>query len=67
MVALLVLLTILTFLVIDGVVLSLKARKGHATALMEQNMVFAQDGGEPIEDVQEAKPTDDPEELSGPK
>ncbi len=62
MVALLVVITILMFLVVDGVVLSMKARKGHAAALADRNLVFAQDGGEPIEepDAKENAPMEEP-------
>ena len=62
MVALLVLLTIITFLVVDGVVLSVKARRAPAAApVFEHGLVFAQDGGEPV-DAEPAEEEDAPED-----
>ncbi len=51
MVALLVIFTILAFLVVDGIVLSLRRRReGVSEYSPSSNLVFAQDGGKPVED-----------------
>ncbi len=54
MVALLVVLTIVACLTVDMIVLSMQKKRAEARKLaLEPNIVFAQDGGEPVEEVEE--------------
>ncbi len=51
MVALLVIFTILAFLAVDGIVLSIrKRREGVTSRTPSAELVFAQDGGKPMEE-----------------
>ncbi len=50
MVALLVILTIIACLTVDMIVLSLRKKRAEARKLaLEPNLVFAQDGGKPVD------------------
>ncbi len=56
MVALLVVLTIITCLTVDMIVLSMEKKRANARKLaLEPNIVFAQDGGEPVKEVKDNK------------